>query len=96
MVKENTRTLNHDALRKNERKEWKPKLERRAETGGNLSYIGRVYFKDYNSLNRRLNRGKGGMSKDKSHSSPITQCLKILSGSWKSIIAKENPHSELL
>ena len=33
VVKENTRTLSHDVSRKNERKEWRPKLERRIETG---------------------------------------------------------------
>ena len=34
VVKENTRTLSCDASKKNERKEWRPKLKRRSETRG--------------------------------------------------------------
>ena len=34
VIKENTRNLSHDVSRKNERKEWRPRLKRRAETKG--------------------------------------------------------------
>ena len=34
VAKENTTTLSHDVSRKNERKEWRPRVEKRVETRG--------------------------------------------------------------
>ena len=34
VIKENNKNLSHDISRKSERKEWRPRLKRRVETGG--------------------------------------------------------------
>ena len=60
VVKENAKAQSHEGSRKNERKEWRPRPERRIETRGDMSHLNEVCSKDYRFLSRRINlEGKG-------------------------------------